>query len=171
MSQYYFAYGSNLPSLRLRLRCPSAKPVCVGLLMNYRLVFNMRSVDGSAKANIAPMALGRVMGVVYQLAEQDWPALDKAESGYHRREVQVSTPQGTLTADTYIARTDRITRQRRPYRWYHDLVLAGVQEHQIPVSWRLQLRKQAHCHDPFSRRSSKIRILLARIRLEQSALR
>ena len=39
MAKYYMAYGSNLNKQQMALRCRDAKPVCTGVLHDYRLKF------------------------------------------------------------------------------------------------------------------------------------
>ncbi|MEO6966600.1 MAG: gamma-glutamylcyclotransferase family protein [Acidobacteriaceae bacterium] len=63
----YFAYGSNMNPERMFGRIKSALPNRVARLSGYRLVFNKRSVDGTAKANIerSSQEADFVLGCVY----------------------------------------------------------------------------------------------------------
>jgi gamma-glutamylcyclotransferase len=77
---YYFAYASNLNKKQMKERCPNAKPVSVATLSHYRLVF----VGWSRKwhggyANIQPFRGEKVIGVVYEVSEEDMKKLDKYE--------------------------------------------------------------------------------------------
>ena len=48
----YFAYGSNMSSVRLRARVNSAQPLGVARLPGHRLRWHMHSLDGSGKCDI-----------------------------------------------------------------------------------------------------------------------
>ena len=71
----YFAYGSNMSSLRLRERIPSARSLGAARLAGWRLAPNKRGRDGSGKANLVVDANSVVWGVLYQLVAADWPRL------------------------------------------------------------------------------------------------
>ena len=47
-----FAYGSNMPSARLRGRCPSARAIGIAELRGHELRWHKRSKDGSGKCDI-----------------------------------------------------------------------------------------------------------------------
>ncbi|HKW19463.1 MAG TPA: gamma-glutamylcyclotransferase family protein, partial [Terriglobales bacterium] len=82
MKLYYFAYGSNMCTGRLRARVPSARPVFVTQLRCHTLKFQKRSQkDGSAKADAEHT--GResdvVWGVVFEIDAAQKQHLDEAE--------------------------------------------------------------------------------------------
>ncbi|MEM7052074.1 MAG: gamma-glutamylcyclotransferase family protein [Acidobacteriota bacterium] len=135
----YFAYGSNMLSLRLQRRVASARPLGRAFLSGYRLRFDKRSwSDASGKAR--PQATGRgpdrLWGVVFEMAASDFPALDHAEGlgkGYRRAEVQVEDTSGAVSRTfLYEAQRSHLEPALSPFVWYRDLVLAGALEHALP---------------------------------------
>ena len=139
MSGLYFAYGSNMPSARLRARIPSAEPLGAARLEGFALRINKRGRDGTAKANLARARVGVVWGVVYRLAATDWEALDGFEGGYVRFEATVALRRGG-ELDVHTYRSDRLIEAVPPHAWYRELILEGAREHELPESWISQLR-------------------------------
>jgi len=158
-SLLYFAYGSNMSTLRLRERVPSAQPLCVARLLNHGLKFHKRSQDGSAKCDIAqsdhPDDL--VYGVVFELPGSEKPALDHAEGlgqGYEQKTVTVVKGNTeTLSAFTYYA--TRIDAALQPYHWYKEHVLRGAIEHRLPAEYINRLKAIASIADPDSTRNER----------------
>lgn len=131
----YFAYGSNMPTARMRSRCPSANVVGIGELLGHELRWHKRSIDGSGKCDVvsvdAPSA--RVFGVIYEIAQSERALLDAAEgNGYEAVQIEVQYGGQSLNATLYRAKaTDPAL---RPYTWYRALVIAGAKEHRLPAS-------------------------------------
>lgn len=137
-----FAYGSNMLTRRIIARCPSARALGRAELRGYELRWHKVSVDGSGKCDIirtaAPDAV--VLGVLYEIASNEKPALDRAEgkgSGYEEAEVEVWYKGLLISAVAYHATNTDPT--RKPYTWYRALVAAGAREHGFPVSYVAQL--------------------------------
>lgn len=83
----------------------------------------------------------RVYGVLFRIAECESDDLDRAEgvgTGYVRGEVQVTGPEGTRAAVTYIA--DNIDPDLRPYHWYKEFVVRGALEHKFPAAYIRRLQ-------------------------------
>jgi len=133
-SLYYFSYGSNMSSKRLSTRVPSAKKLCLAYLEAHQLRFHKRGRDDSAKcdAHFTGKAEHFVIGVVFEIAAVDRPALDNIEGpGYEAKRISVVTDEGeTVTAFTYVA--THIDKSMKPYHWYKEHVLIGAREHQLP---------------------------------------
>lgn len=132
---FYFAYGSNMSSRRLRQRVPSARPLDVARLDGHRLAWHKQGRDGSGKCDIAPARPDdAVYGVVYVMDGAHRPHLDQAEGlgwGYELKHVELWLTGGeSLTAFTY--RAIRIDPSYVPYDWYRDHVLIGAREHNLP---------------------------------------
>jgi gamma-glutamylcyclotransferase (GGCT)/AIG2-like uncharacterized protein YtfP len=72
----YFAYGSNMHTERMRLRCPSAEAMGPAALRGYRLAVRLF-------ADIDPHPVGAVHGVLWSMETCDLAALDRYE-GYPR---------------------------------------------------------------------------------------
>lgn len=112
---YYFAYGSNMDPLQMRLRCPEAEFVSVAKLDGYRVCFPRRSfIRDCAVISIEPAAEEAVWGVLYELDGVDIARLDDRE-GYNRQRehdenqrnrmtVRVESAEGrALVAEVYVA--------------------------------------------------------------------
>ena len=105
----YFAYGSNMSTLRLKARVPSSDVLGTAQLHGHTLVFHKESVDGSAKCHIEytqdPHHI--VRGVVYRILISEKSNLDKVEglgSGYEEKQVSVIMPHGeSINAYNYYA--------------------------------------------------------------------
>lgn len=158
---FYFAYGSNLHPERLGRRTPSQRLVGVAELPGYELCFHKRSgVDDSAKcdAYYTGDAAGRVLGVVYALEPEDFPALDRAESlgaGYDLRIRSMSIRGETLDAFYYVAQEAYIDPTSRPFDWYRDLVLHGALYHGFPEAYVQRIRQVRGVPDPDAARSAR----------------
>ncbi len=129
---FYFAYGSNLLSARLKERTPSARVVGPAVLERHALRWHMAATDGSGKCDVVEVDEGgcQVLGVVYEIALFEKPHLDAAETlgvGYAEREAVVQVGARSLNAWLYYAlETDAAS---VPYDWYKALVLGGAKEH------------------------------------------
>ena len=146
-----FAYGSNMPTTRLRERGPSATLVGVAKLKGYELRWHKRSRDGSGKCDIVPATSpeARVLGVLYRIAEYEKRNLDRAEGlghGYAEIDIEVLCDGTPIAAKAYQA-TD-IDHSLRPYSWYRALVVAGAREHRIPEDYIALLEAVATQEDP-----------------------
>ena len=135
-SIFYFAYGSNMSTPRIRRRIQSATVLSSAYLAGHRLRFRKRSVDGSAKCDIEYSRAGedRVHGVVYEINVDDKVVLDRYEglgNGYEDRQVSIVVPGGeTIIASTYVA--THIDSSLKPFHWYKEHVLRGAYEHALP---------------------------------------
>ncbi|WP_303697665.1 gamma-glutamylcyclotransferase family protein [Brevundimonas naejangsanensis] len=133
-----FAYGSNMPAARLRERCPSARAIGIAELPGHELRWHKRSLDGSGKCDFVAVDTpnASVFGVLYEIAADEKPALDRAEGldkGYDEGKVEVLCGSSRVTAIAYRA-TDTDS-SLRPYTWYRALVIAGAKEHGLPASY------------------------------------
>lgn len=133
---YYFAYGSNMSTRRLRQRVSSARVIDAVRLPGHRLAWHKKGSDGSGKCDIAGAAAQDVVyGVLYEIDEAHKPRLDRVEGlgwGYGQKDVDVwLLGRGEMiTALTYYAL--RIDATYLPYDWYRDHVLIGAREHGLP---------------------------------------
>lgn len=146
----YFAYGSNMLSLRLAERIPSAEPVGTAVLGAHVLRFHKSGRDGSAKCDIhyTGMDSDCVHGVVFEIAPRHESALDDAEDvgrGYGRKRVTVNTAGHQVRAFTYYAL--QIDPALQPFHWYKDLVLAGAKEHGLPRAYIDRIQCVPSCPD------------------------
>jgi hypothetical protein len=156
----YFAYGANLHPARMRERAPSSRVVGTAVLEHHALRFHKRSRDGSAKCDVVPERGARVHGVLYEVALQDFPQLDTAESGYERVRVNVVVADGTVDAVTYRARPDAIAPDLLPFCWYRALVVLGARHHRLPAAYVDAIEKGPACDDPDPERSREMEVLV-----------
>jgi gamma-glutamylcyclotransferase (GGCT)/AIG2-like uncharacterized protein YtfP len=135
----YFAYGSNMSTLRLAARLSMAERVAVATLAGHRLAFHKVGMDGSAKcdAYCTDAPADTVIGVVFRIDAREKPVLDSIEglgSGYAQKEVRLMLRQGgMLDAFTYYA--TRIDEVLKPFAWYKRHVLHGAHEHGLPADY------------------------------------
>ena len=155
----YFAFGSNLSSLRLLQRLPEASIHCVATLAQHQLRWHKKSHDLSGKCNIDATGdpADCVYGVVYRMDVDDRKTLDVIEGhgiGYERREVEVLTLAGDrIESFTYYAID--IDTARRPYHWYKEHVLRGALEHGFPERYVAQIRATLSIDDHDSERHAR----------------
>jgi len=172
----YFAYGSNMLIERLRERVKSAKdPVCV-TLPGYELRFHKVSSDGSGKCNIIGPGIEGVCvrGVVFDIQENEIPALDRAEGvglGYRKETLKITIDGTVFDTLVYLAEEDSIDNSLAPYRWYHDLVLAGAEQNRLPGDYLAQLREFVSVEDPKPDRKARREALAALEAYRESAPR
>lgn len=137
----YFAYGSNMYSARLRYRVGACPIRSIAELPGHRLCFHKRSKDRSAKCNalVTKATTDVVFGVVYEISSDKKPALDRAEGlgwGYHEQCLSVRSPDGQeFEVRLYVADPAAIDDNLKPYSWYRDFVLAGAEEHRLPLAY------------------------------------
>ena len=85
MTFYYFAYGSNMLTTRLKPRCPGAKRVGRADADGAVIEFSKPSIDGSGKATLRQAAGSRTAGVLFEIPIAELAQLDSHEgvgSGY-----------------------------------------------------------------------------------------
>jgi gamma-glutamylcyclotransferase len=136
----YFAYGSNMLTRRLRERAPSARVVGPAVLRDHELHIHKKARDGSAKCNVVPHPGAVVHGVLFELDDDDWAALDRAESrgaGYERVAIDLD---GRI-ADLYVAQPGYIDEALLPFSWYLDFVVAGAREHGLPEEYVARIER------------------------------
>jgi gamma-glutamylcyclotransferase (GGCT)/AIG2-like uncharacterized protein YtfP len=94
----YFAYGSNLCSEQMAVRCPGARFVCSAILPNYSLSFAGHSNGwGGAVATMSRRAGDQVQGVLYEMPRGAINLLDRYEGHphvYRREQRRVMTSAG-----------------------------------------------------------------------------
>jgi len=118
---------------RIRERVSSAEFKGVARLRGHALRWHKRSIDGSGKCDIVRAAEHSwVYGVVYEISDEQMPALDAFEAGYESRDIEMEY-LGTLeraTARAYFAR--KTAPSLLPYSWYNALVVAGAKAAKLP---------------------------------------
>jgi gamma-glutamylcyclotransferase len=160
MSTYlYFAYGSNMLSLRLCERTPSARAISQGTLRGYRLTFHKESQDGSGKGHIHESGNfdDSVFGVLFEIDRSDKHSLDQAEGlgmGYDDLIVEVLTPDGdVVSASSYVGTS--LNKDLKPYHWYKSFLVGGAKEHALPAHYIKSLEAVEAIKDPDAKRIQK----------------
>lgn len=135
---YYFAYGSNMSTPRLTQRIKATK-VGIGKLTGYQLRFHkIGKNDGTGKCDsyFTDNSHDYVLGVVYEIAEQDKTELDRIEGlghGYISKEITIALQNRTIQAMAYVA-TD-IDTNLKPLDWYKIHVLYGAKENHLETAY------------------------------------
>lgn len=150
----YFAYGSNLLTHRLIARVPHAKFVATGKMPGWRFAFNLRSFDGSAKANAIKTGSSQdiLYGAIYELDDAGKALLDQFEDlggAYGIEHVIADTERGRSEVFLYVGRPDRLAESLPPYDWYLALILAGARQHNLPIDFvrKLETFQPLQDHD------------------------
>ncbi len=131
MAAYYFAYGSNMNRARVEKRQMAFTNIEPGILHNYRLAFNKRSVKipGAGSANVIESTGDVVEGVLYQLqSETQIRAMDPFEGypiRYDRFLLPIATREAEKEAWVYIANESHVADGLKPASWYLKHLLAG----------------------------------------------
>lgn len=158
-SIYYLAYGSNLHPGRLQARLGDVEVVGTCRLRDWRLVFNKRGEDDSAKANIEHTGRAEdvVWCVLYRLSPDVMPELDKYETrghGYDRVEFRLEPscirpePADAMSVQSYISPPEWQEDDWLPYDWYLELIRLGARYHGFPEGYRQVLDRQSSMPDP-----------------------
>ena len=135
MSEWYFAYGSNLWIDQMIERTgpvhPDKRPM-MARLPHHRLVFNMLGEQGEVYANLMYPGNG-VLGVVYHCSQETLKIMDAHESGYQQRDVRVVLENGAeVSAIAYFAEAARIGNESQPRPEYLQRILDGARQHGLP---------------------------------------
>jgi gamma-glutamylcyclotransferase (GGCT)/AIG2-like uncharacterized protein YtfP len=127
MAALYFAYGANLDRAHMARLCPGAEAQGVAELDLHR-VFIAAAGFASVRAD-----KGTVHGVLWQVSERDFVALDGYESvptGLYRRETRtVRLKDAAVEAAVYVASDARPGRPRASYR---AMIVAAARAWNLP---------------------------------------
>lgn len=127
---YYFAYGSNMLPTRLIERITKYHTAFKATFSNHKFIYNKKSIDETAKANIVPDKGANTYGVCFEIDESDLDILKKYEGGYDTRKVKVVDENGNeVEAVTFISKSMDDSLQASSA--YKDIVLKGAKH------WRL----------------------------------
>jgi len=130
--RFYFAYGSNMDSRQMRVRCRGAYFVGVARLRDFEFRINRRGV-----ATIVQRDRSDVYGVLWKISQPDERSLDAYEGvlygTYEKRFVEVETgPHNLVRALAYVAR-DSSRGVPRPD--YLERIVTAAKEHQLPARY------------------------------------
>lgn len=159
MTFFYFAYGSNMLTTRLKSRCPGAIPLGRADADGSIVEFSKPSIDKSGKATLRLAAGGQTTGVLFEIPIAELDQLDSHEgvgSGYERSDafpVCLVDSGETIQATAYLATSPDSS--LRPYDWYLALVIAGACEHGLGDDYLATLRRVACMPDPDDSRRTR----------------
>lgn len=139
MSEWYFAYGSNMWADQMASR---TGPVADGpdrprraFLPEYQLTFDVPGDDDQAFANVRRPGPG-VHGVLYFCTPEALTRLDVFEFGYERRRTTVVLEDGArLDAFIYLAGPAGLVQGRTPTAAYLLRILTGARQHGLPEDY------------------------------------
>jgi len=162
---HYLAYGSNLHPARLEARLGPVKSLGKVALPGWRLCFDKRGSDGSAKANLraAPGSQHQAWGALFELDRTQYIALDQFEGvgrGYETFWLDLTLNDREQPALTYLSPSHWRATEAKPYAWYRDLVLAGARYHGFPEAYCAAIAAVPAEADPDRKRARRQQALL-----------
>ncbi|HEY4963815.1 MAG TPA: gamma-glutamylcyclotransferase family protein [Candidatus Saccharimonadales bacterium] len=136
----YFAYGSNMDTIQMSKRCPSAKKVGVGYVDGWKFQY-----DGSddkaipAFANLVKSNSGRAWGVIYEMHKKDLEPLDNYESHplkyYHDYlSIELAEYGHPVNALAYLLHEPSRPRGV-PSKQYRDKVVTAAKKNKLPAEY------------------------------------
>lgn len=161
MKIYYFTYGSNIHPLRLKSRISYSKFIDKYKLKNYILRFNKFGQDQTAKCNIVKTGNPGdfVNGVIYQIKSSDLEILDRIEGlnkGYVHKMLNVKLYGKSHQVLTYVAMPEYLNNSIKPYSWYKEMVIKGLEYYQFESDNIDQVRIIEAINDPDLRRNASM---------------
>ncbi|MEX2649489.1 MAG: gamma-glutamylcyclotransferase family protein [Alphaproteobacteria bacterium] len=162
---YYFGYGSNMLTTRLRARCQSAVAISVAEAPGFSVAFCKQSGDGSGKASLvkAPHEADRALGVVFEIDGNERWALDRAEGRDYQRNddfsVRLIGDKRKIRTTAYLAL--EVEAGLKPYCWYLALVIAGAREHGLEQNYIDRLSGTAFDVDGITDRHTRTEAIAA----------
>lgn len=168
MSFYYFGFGSNLLTKRIRIQNKTAERVGVGKLVDYQLDFADATADekyysptwNGCPATIIKTKGSVVYGAVWEINEADLDELDRQEGvdcGIYKpmtvkiqmnakdilREIDCRTYQLVHNPSTPLDPENRPF-ERQPSKTYLNVILNGAQETGLPFDYVKFLKSFKH---------------------------
>ena len=131
----YFAYGSNMDRAAMAGRCPRARAIGLGKLPRHRFLI---TTDGYASVVRDPAR--SVLGVLWDLALSDIPALDRYESLQTGLYTKISQPivaeGGAKRALVYVGRS---ATRGQPKPGYLQGVLEAARSWNLPPEYLYEI--------------------------------
>lgn len=130
----YFAYGSNMLPARLIERISKYHTTYKATLSNHKFIYNKKSIDGTAKANVIPSDGVNTYGICFEIDESDLKILREYERGYNQCYVNVMDENGNeVKVVTYISSsTDNTLLASSEYK---KIVLQGAAHWKLDVDY------------------------------------
>ncbi len=134
----YFAYGSNMDTAQMAVRCPGARMVGPACLEGYRFMINMRGV-----ATVVPEQGALVHGVLWEIGPEDRASLDSYEGVDHKLygtadiTMFMRDSGEEIAAFIYVARDST---PGRPRKGYLDKIVRAGEKVGFPQEYMDELR-------------------------------
>jgi cation transport regulator ChaC len=149
LSDWYFAYGSNMNLAQIRSRCSRPVVVAIARLADHRLTFygHTETWDG-AMETVEPTPGYEVWGVIFQLSRLDWERLDEWQGArldgagqYFHFPVTVTDMDGQ-DHNVRIYKKDVQGEPRDPSHEYLEHIAHGAAENGLPPHYVEALLKR-----------------------------
>lgn len=139
----YYAYGSNINARQIKERCPSAHFKFSAILHGYRFTFPIKSERWSGGvAGIIEQKGEKVLGVVYEISDNDLLKLDEFESHYYRKKISVMLEGGSIL-DTWTYFPNLVDDKfYPPTKEYLHVLIEGAKEHNFDEWFIKSLEEQ-----------------------------
>ena len=131
MTDYYFAFGSNMDKERMKKRKANFTEMQKGVINDWKLVFNKIN-DKKVRAgyaNIIPNLGSIVEGIIYKVDNDAIQILDRREgvpNNYEQKIVSVeNTNKELIDCIVYIANPSKVDNFLKPEKWYLEHLLKG----------------------------------------------
>ncbi len=149
VSDWYFAYGSNMNLRQIGAHCSRPAAICAARLADYRLEFCGHSeVWDGALETVAPMPGHEVWGVLFALSPLDWERLDlwqdaRLDGGgmYFHFPVTVTDMEGQAHG-ARIYKKDIQGVPQDPSREYLEHIVCGAARNGLPPYYIEALKKR-----------------------------
>lgn len=128
-AQYYVAYGSNMNTEQMALRCPKSTEVGTGEIIDHQLMFCNYANIKSCSDVVTPC-------VIWSIDPEDWKNLDRYESYpilYRKEEVDISFDGKRETAIAYIIESSYAI-PSLPQKYYLEGITQGYIEHNLDTA-------------------------------------
>lgn len=150
----YIAYGSNLHLGQMRRRCPTAKVVGKGEIMDYELLF--RGHRDGAVATVEPKVGSRVPVLIWEIGEKDERNLNFYEGYprfYGKQDLKVQTEDGCEFIMAYVMNAGHDI--GLPASGYLNTILEGYRTAEFDTSMLMASLK--HCEELFVQELAEVK--------------
>lgn len=117
--------------------------------------------------NFTGINVDHIHGAVYEINENDLSTLDKIEGlnhGYWHKKLILKIDQQPITALTYIAMPAYLDGQDKPFTWYKDIVVAGMEYLMFDSPYIHSIRSVQSKMDTNEQRENRMRNLLSEMK-------
>ena len=131
MSKIYAAYGSNMHIEQMKRRCPKAKVIGKGELLDYKLTFRG---GRTGVANVERSDRKRVPIVLWEITKECERALDIYEGYptlYTKEVVPIATVDGEKTAMMYVMAKQYVDMPAMPSEHYFEIIRQGYLDNEM----------------------------------------